>query len=106
VTEKNDVYSFGVVLLELLSGRRALVSEQFDLVQWACSIIKGPPPILDKILDLSIKVSRGRPEWCQLSYKADATNQELVCDICQREYRSMWSRVAILPWLPCVQKYA
>ncbi|GAQ86751.1 Protein kinase superfamily protein [Klebsormidium nitens] len=55
VTEKNDVYSFGVVLLELLSGRRALVSEQFDLVQWATAIIRGPPPILDKILDLSIK---------------------------------------------------
>jgi serine/threonine protein kinase len=61
VTEKNDVYSFGVVLLELLSGRRALVSEQFDLVHWAASIIKGPPPILDKILDLSIKVSRASP---------------------------------------------
>lgn len=69
VTEKNDVYSFGVVLLELLSGRRALVSEQFDLVQWATAIIRGPPPILDKILDLSIKVRLEAAHSLTLNYR-------------------------------------
>ena len=44
MTKKNDVYSFGVVLLELLSGRRAVVSDDFDLVQWALDVIDRPAP--------------------------------------------------------------
>ncbi|GAQ79254.1 Protein kinase superfamily protein [Klebsormidium nitens] len=55
VTVKNDVYSFGVVLLELLSGRRAAASEEFDLVQWAADVIDGPPPALPKLLDPAVK---------------------------------------------------
>ncbi|KAF7092448.1 hypothetical protein CFC21_094930 [Triticum aestivum] len=33
LTEKNDVYSFGVVILELISGRRAIHSENNSLVK-------------------------------------------------------------------------
>jgi hypothetical protein len=40
VTVKNDVYSFGVVWLELISGRRAVISNDLDIVQWAAMYTK------------------------------------------------------------------
>jgi serine/threonine protein kinase len=40
VSDKIDVYAFGVVLLELLSGRKPIISEcpkgQESLVMWVC----------------------------------------------------------------------
>lgn len=72
MTEKNDVYSFGVVLLELLSGRRAAASEEFDLVQWAADVIDGPPPALPKLLDPAVKVRpRSHVTSAKMSTKKD-----------------------------------
>ena len=57
VTDKNDVYSFGVVLLELISGRRAVISKDLDIVQWAAGYT-GERPIgpLARMADPQIQV--------------------------------------------------
>ncbi|KAJ4969178.1 hypothetical protein NE237_015879 [Protea cynaroides] len=45
LTERSDVYSYGVVLLELLSGKRALVSANGDqptlVADWAWSLVRN-----------------------------------------------------------------
>ncbi|RWR78142.1 putative LRR receptor-like serine/threonine-protein kinase [Cinnamomum micranthum f. kanehirae] len=45
LTHRSDVYSFGVVLLELITGRPAIIRnadyEKRTLVDWACPIIAG-----------------------------------------------------------------
>ncbi|KAG0470164.1 hypothetical protein HPP92_016864 [Vanilla planifolia] len=42
LTEKSDVYSYGVVMLELLSGKKALVTKEdgqnFLVTDWAWSL--------------------------------------------------------------------
>ncbi|KAJ9171905.1 hypothetical protein P3X46_015206 [Hevea brasiliensis] len=77
LTERSDVYSFGVVLLELLSGKKALVvsdhESQPDLVtDWAWSLVKkgraldviedgmpelGPQEVLEKYVFIAVLCS-------------------------------------------------
>ncbi|KAI3506715.1 hypothetical protein L1887_21278 [Cichorium endivia] len=54
LTERSDVYSFGVVLLELLSGKKALIAvgdgQPVLLADWAWSMVRGGTPleVIDK----------------------------------------------------------
>ncbi|KAJ8444417.1 hypothetical protein Cgig2_005939 [Carnegiea gigantea] len=64
VTEKIDVYAFGVVLLELLSGRKPISSEQpkgqESLVMWAMPILNGGK--VSKLLDPCMGSSHNRDQ--------------------------------------------
>ncbi|XP_060197803.1 probable LRR receptor-like serine/threonine-protein kinase RKF3 [Lycium barbarum] len=60
LTERSDVYSFGVVLLELLSGKKALIAVNDGkptlMTDWAWSVVKEGKPldvVEDNIPDLA-----------------------------------------------------
>lgn len=76
LTERSDVYSFGVVLLELLSGKKALIEVDDDqpvlVADWAWALVKrgrgldvleegmpdlGPPDIMEKYVLLAVLCS-------------------------------------------------
>ncbi|GAQ89219.1 Protein kinase superfamily protein [Klebsormidium nitens] len=65
VTDKNDVYSFGVVLLELISGRRAVIAKDLDIVQWARRFIQSSAAPLDALADPLIQGTwpEGSLQW-------------------------------------------
>lgn len=58
LTSRSDVYSFGVVLLEIMSGRRALDTQQSSseqsLVQWATPYLRNKRKIF-RIMDTRIQ---------------------------------------------------
>ncbi|KAK1360229.1 Root hair specific 16 [Heracleum sosnowskyi] len=41
LTEKSDVFSFGVVLLEIITGRPALLTNRTPIAQWVHSIVRN-----------------------------------------------------------------
>ncbi|KAJ6816795.1 putative LRR receptor-like serine/threonine-protein kinase RKF3 [Iris pallida] len=74
LTEKSDVYSFGVVMLELLSGKKAFLSAEQNLLitDWAWSLVRtgraldviedgmkevGPREVMEKYVLLAVLAS-------------------------------------------------
>ncbi|EOA28723.1 hypothetical protein CARUB_v10024961mg, partial [Capsella rubella] len=106
LTEKSDVYSFGVVLLELLSRRKALVTDEegqpVSVADWAWSLVrqgraldvvedgmpeKGPPEVLEKYVLIAVLCSHpqlhARPTMDQV-VKMLESNEFTVISIPQR----------------------
>ncbi|CDP03584.1 unnamed protein product [Coffea canephora] len=76
LTERSDVYSFGVVLLELLSGKKAIIAtndgQPVVVTDWAWSLVRngraldviedgmpeiGPPEVLEKYVLIAVLCS-------------------------------------------------
>lgn len=53
MNEKGDVYSFGVVLLELITGKTAIVNRVMNLGQWVRSVLERGD--IASILDQSLR---------------------------------------------------
>ncbi|CAN4093157.1 unnamed protein product [Withania somnifera] len=95
LTERSDVYSFGVVLLELLSGKKAIIEfndgQPTLLTDWAWSLVKegraldvledniphlGPPEVIEKYVLVAVLCSHpqlyARPTMDQVVNMLDA----------------------------------
>ncbi|VVB03677.1 unnamed protein product [Arabis nemorensis] len=106
LTEKSDVYSFGVVLLELLSRRKAIVTDEegqpVSVADWAWSLVregqtldvvedgmpeKGSPEVLEKYVLIAVLCSHpqlhARPTMDQV-VKMLESNEFTVISIPQR----------------------
>ena len=58
MTEKSDVYSFGIVLLELITGKPAIMKDEdnIHIVQWVRSLIEREDIV--SIVMLNIEISK------------------------------------------------
>ncbi|MCE3214623.1 putative LRR receptor-like serine/threonine-protein kinase rkf3 [Datura stramonium] len=95
LTERSDVYSFGVVLLELLSGKKAMIEfndgQPTLLTDWAWSLVRegraldvlednipylGPPEVMEKYVLVAVLCSHpqlyARPTMDQVVNMLDA----------------------------------
>jgi len=97
VSDKIDVYAFGVVLLELLSGRKPIISEcpkgQESLVMWVCFFCVWKSPYSRIFMQLIMFLNFAHPKGKKNSV---FENQQDELPICETKFRKTFKNKLIL----------